>query len=80
MEPAACALDRRLERLDLSQTNVFRWLHGEGDLLPGVHVDCYGDTAVVRFDGDGARAFYEPFESRLRLAAKSRLPIRAVLE
>jgi len=74
------ALDRRLERIDLSKTNVFRWVHGEGDLLPGVHVDFYADTAVVRFDGDGAAAFYAPFEPRLRLAARSRLPIRAVLD
>ncbi len=74
------ALERRLERLDLAKTNAFRWVHGEGDLLPGVHVDMYADTAVVRFDGDGARAFYDPFEPRLRLAAKSRLPIRAVLD
>ena len=74
------ALDRRLERLDRSKTNAFRWVHGEGDLLPGVHVDLYADTAVVRFDGDGARAFYEPFEPRLRQAARSRLPIRAVLD
>ncbi len=79
-ERLQAALDRRLERLDLSKTNAFRWLHGEGDLLPGVHVDMYADTAVVRFDGDGARAFYDPFEPRLRLAAKSRLPIRAVLD
>ena len=79
-ERLRAALDRRLERLDLSKTNVFRWLHGEGDLLPGVHVDFYADTAVVRFDGDGARAFYDPFEPRLRLAAGPRLPIRAVLD
>ncbi|MCH8901942.1 MAG: class I SAM-dependent methyltransferase, partial [Chloroflexi bacterium] len=79
-ERLRAALDRRLERLDLSKTNVFRWLHGEGDLLPGVHVDFYADTAVVRFDGDGARAFYDPFEPRLRLAARPRLPIRAVLD
>ncbi len=79
-ERLQAALDRRLERLDLSKTNAFRWLHGEGDLVPGVHVDMYADTAVVRFDGDGARAFYDPFEPRLRLAAKSRLPIRTVLD
>jgi 23S rRNA (cytosine1962-C5)-methyltransferase len=51
------ALDRRLARLDLTTTNTFRWLHGEGDLLPGLHVDIYDDVAVYRFDGDGARAF-----------------------
>jgi 23S rRNA (cytosine1962-C5)-methyltransferase len=74
------ALDRRLARLDLATTNVFRWVHGEGDLLPGVHVDFYADTAVVRFDSEGARAFYEPFEARLRAAAGSRLPIRALVD
>lgn len=79
-ERLEAALDRRLQRLDLSTTNVFRWVHGEGDLLPGVHVDVYADTVAVRFDGDGARAFYEPFEPRLRLAAGTRLPIRAVLD
>ncbi len=79
-ERLRAALDRRLERLDLSNTNVFRWVHGEGDLLPGVHVDFYADTAVVRFDGAGAAAFYHPFEPRLRLAAGARLPIRALLD
>ena len=77
-ERLRAALDRRLERLDLSKTNVFRWVHGEGDLLPGVHIDFYADTAVVRFDGDGASAFYDPIEPRLRLAAGPRLAIRSV--
>ena len=49
------ALDRRLSRLDLTYTNAFRWLHGEGDLLPGLHVDVYDDVAVYRLDGEGAR-------------------------
>ena len=79
-ERLRAALDRRLARLDLADTNVFRWLHGEADLLPGVHVDFYADTAVVRFDGDGARAFYEPFEPRLHAAAPPNLPIRAVID
>jgi 23S rRNA (cytosine1962-C5)-methyltransferase len=79
-ERLATALDLRLARLDLAKTNAFRWVHGEGDLLPGVHVDFYADTAVVRFDGDGARTFYEPFEPRLRTTAESRLPLRAVLD
>jgi 23S rRNA (cytosine1962-C5)-methyltransferase len=74
------ALDRRLDHLDLASTNAFRWVHGEGDLLPGVHVDFYADTAVVRFDGDGARAFYKPFDDRLRLAAEGRLPLLTVLD
>ncbi len=74
------ALDRRLAVFDLTQTNSFRWVHGEADLLPGVHVDFYADTAVIRFDGEGARAFYEPIEPRLRQAAGSRLPFRSLLD
>jgi 23S rRNA (cytosine1962-C5)-methyltransferase len=74
------ALSRRLERLDLSRTNAFRWVHGEGDLLPGVHVDVYDDVVVLRFDGDGARAFYSPVEVKLREAAGARLTITAVLD
>jgi 23S rRNA (cytosine1962-C5)-methyltransferase len=74
------ALDRRLAVLDLTTTNAFRWVHGEADLLPGIHVDFYADTAVIRFDGEGARAFYEPLEARLRQAAGSRLALQSVLD
>ena len=74
------ALERRLARLDLSETNAFRWAHGEGDLLPGVHADLYADTAVVRFDGEGARVFYEPIGPCLREAAEGHVPIRAVID
>jgi 23S rRNA (cytosine1962-C5)-methyltransferase len=63
------ALDRRLAQLELATTNAFRWVHGEADLLPGIHVDMYGDAAMVRFDGDGARTFYEPLHHRLDEAA-----------
>ena len=74
------ALDRRLAVLDPSQTNSFRWIHGEADLLPGIHADFYADTVVVRFDGEGARAFYQPLEDRLLAAAGSRLQIRSILD
>ncbi len=79
-ERLSAALDRRLARLDLARTNAFRWVHGEADLLPGIHVDFYADTAVVRFDGEGARAFYEPIEARLRAAAGGRLEVREVID
>jgi 23S rRNA (cytosine1962-C5)-methyltransferase len=79
-ERLRAALDRRLAVLDLERTNAFRWVHGEADLLPGIHTDFYADTAVIRFDGEGARAFYEPLEERLRQAAGDRLLIRTVLD
>jgi 23S rRNA (cytosine1962-C5)-methyltransferase len=52
------ALERRRAALDPAVTNTFRWIHGEGDRLPGVHVDLYDDVASVRYDGAGAQAFY----------------------
>jgi 23S rRNA (cytosine1962-C5)-methyltransferase len=79
-ERLRAALDRRLAQLGLARTNAFRWVHGEADLLPGIHVDVYAETAVVRFDGDGARAFYAPIESRLREAADGRLEVREVVD
>jgi 23S rRNA (cytosine1962-C5)-methyltransferase len=72
----AAALRRRTERLDPAQTNAFRWVHGEADLLPGIHVDLYGDVAVVRFDGAGAKAFYKDIGDRL---AKT-MPLKAVVD
>lgn len=64
-DPAALVRERlqaavraRRERLDPARTTAFRAVHGEADLLPGLHADVYGEEAVVRFDGEGARAFY----------------------
>ena len=74
------ALERRLARLDLSRTNAFRWVHGEADLLPGIHVDVYADIATVRYDGEGARAFYASLPRFLQEAASSRLPLSRVVD
>ena len=29
-------------------SNTYRLVHGEGDMLPGLVIDCYGDTAVMQ--------------------------------
>ena len=63
---AAALVRRRLEealgmrrlRLELRATNAFRWVHGEADRLPGIHVDVYASVVSLRYDGEGARAFY----------------------
>ena len=31
-----------------TQGNTFRLVHGEGDQLPGLVIDCYGETAVIQ--------------------------------
>jgi 23S rRNA (cytosine1962-C5)-methyltransferase len=63
------ALERRFGFLDRGQTDAFRWIHGEADGLPGIHVDVYGRAVVVRYDGTGAHAFYRDLPARLIDAA-----------
>jgi 23S rRNA (cytosine1962-C5)-methyltransferase len=50
------AFDARRWLVASGTTTALRLLHGEGDQLPGVVCDLYDDTAVVVFDGPGARA------------------------
>lgn len=38
------------EFIDLSHTNSFRLINGEGDGCPGLVVDIYGNTAVIKHD------------------------------
>lgn len=38
----------RLDGEERSRNNVYRLVHGEGDLLPGLIVDIYGTTAVIQ--------------------------------
>jgi 23S rRNA (cytosine1962-C5)-methyltransferase len=73
------ALARRLERLEPARTNAFRWVHGEGDRLPGVHIDLYADVAAIRYDGAGARAFYANLPALL-VSVGERLGVRHVVD
>ncbi len=73
------ALKLRLDALDRSRTNAFRWVHGEADRLPGLHLDLYDDIAVARFDGAGARAFYRDLGALLSAAARP-LRLRGVID
>ena len=45
---SAYALRKNLRLTDNEETNVFRLIHGEGDLLPGLIVDYYNGTAVIQ--------------------------------
>lgn len=87
VEDAAALIRRRLRaalamrraRLDLVSTNAFRWVHGESDRLPGIHVDIYADIVAVRFDGDGSRAFYRDLPAILKSCADG-LTVRRVID
>jgi 23S rRNA (cytosine1962-C5)-methyltransferase len=43
----ALQLRRRLGLVDDPKAEAFRWVHGEGDGLPGLIIDVYGNTAVM---------------------------------
>ncbi len=45
---AALAMRQRIGIADNPQNNTYRLVHGEGDWLPGLIVDCYGQTAVMQ--------------------------------
>ncbi|MCR9291935.1 MAG: class I SAM-dependent rRNA methyltransferase [bacterium] len=53
------AIQRRLAFFD-SQTTGYRLVAGEGDGLPGLIVDVYDKTAVIKLDGGAPEAFYQP--------------------
>ena len=57
---------RTLNLIDNPQTNCYRLIHGEGDLLPGLVVDVYGTTAVVQCHSVGM------YHSRKEIAAAIR--------
>lgn len=44
---------RKALRLDREDNNAYRLVHGEGDFLPGLIVDIYGNTAVVQAHSPG---------------------------
>lgn len=52
--------------LPSDQTNAFRWVYAEGDRLPGLIVDVFGDTAVVQFGTVGMAKHRELILALLR--------------
>lgn len=71
--------------------NCYRLVHGEGDFLPGLVIDIYGDTAVVQAHSPGmhfermriARALTEIPEARIRnvyYKSETTLPYKARLD
>ncbi|MDE6392596.1 MAG: class I SAM-dependent rRNA methyltransferase [Muribaculaceae bacterium] len=60
---------RRSLGLIRSDNDCFRLVHGEGDFLPGLIVDIYGDTAVMQAHSPGMH-----FARRVIAEALTRLP------
>lgn len=60
-------LEQQLTRAQTLRTELFspdttgyRLIAGEGDGLPGLIVDIYSDTAVLKLDGGAPSGFYQP--------------------
>lgn len=45
---SAFAMRRAIGLADREDNDIFRLVHGEGDMLPGLVIDCYGQTAVMQ--------------------------------
>ena len=67
----ARALSKRDALFD-ERTTAYRWIHGEGDRLPGVVVDRYANVAVLRLDGEAITARLDEIVAALWPAARSR--------
>ncbi|WP_375773186.1 class I SAM-dependent rRNA methyltransferase [Archangium gephyra] len=64
------ALAERRSLIDLTDTDSFRLLHGEGDGLPGVVVDLYGRYAVMKLYSAGLT----PYRGLIVEALKAAVP------
>jgi len=72
----ATALRRELGLLKDPHTNGFRLIHAEGDGLPGLVVDRYGDTAVIQCHSSGMWRLRETIGALLQ--AEQELGIAAI--
>lgn len=76
---------------DNAENNTFRLVHGEGDNLPGLVIDCYGETAVMQAHSVGmhvnrkaiVKALVEVMHDRIKnvyYKSETTLPYKADLE
>ncbi len=49
----AINLRESLNLINNKFTNAYRLIHGEGDLMPGLIIDCYKNVAVLQFHNNG---------------------------
>jgi len=57
---------QQLQLVDNEQTNCYRLIHAEGDGLPGLIVDIYGETAVVQCHSIGMHRDLEQIADALK--------------
>jgi len=66
-------------RADIVGTDALRLVHGENDYAPGLVVDRYADVGVLAFDGEGARAFWQPHAALIRDTAGVSAPTGSIV-
>ena len=87
---AAFKMRQSIGIADSLDNNTYRLVHGEGDFLPGLVIDCYGETAVMQAHSVGmhmcrediCRALIEVMGSRIKYVyykSETTLPYKAEL-
>ena len=56
--------------IDDNTNNTYRLVHGEGDNLPGLVIDCYGDTAVMQAHSVGMHYARKTIAEQLVIATE----------
>ncbi len=85
---SALAMRQSIGIADTSDNNTYRLVHGEGDNLPGLVIDCYGTTAVMQAHSVGmhvcreviCKALVEVMGKRIRnvyYKSETTLPFKA---
>lgn len=85
---SALEMRRRIGIADNPENNTYRLVHGEGDGIPGLVIDCYGKTAVVQAHSVGihicrkeiAKALIEVMGARIEnvyYKSETTLPFKA---
>lgn len=69
------ALDMRLSigLADNADTNAYRLVHGEGDLMPGLIIDIYGQTAVMQAHSIGMHVARHQIAQALQKVMEGRI-------
>lgn len=88
---SALKMRQRIGIADNDNNNTYRLVHGEGDALPGLIIDCYGETMVMQAHSVGmhasrkavCHALVEVMGNRMKhvyYKSETTLPFKAELE
>lgn len=63
---AALTMREKAGIFGCEDSNTYRLVHGEGDMLPGLVIDCYGDTAVMQAHSVGMHRYRKQIAEALK--------------